>query len=101
MITTSVPQSRKDIPKQYALEQNYPNPFNPTTSIQYALPQASYVKLTVYDILGRTVNVLVNGMQTPGYKSVSFNASQLPSGVYMYRLEAGIYTATKKLLLMK
>ena len=101
MITTSVPQPRKDLPMQYALEQNYPNPFNPTTSIQYALPRASYVKLTIYDILGRAVNVLVNGMQTPGYKSVSFNASQLPSGVYLYRLQAENYTATKKLLLVK
>jgi hypothetical protein len=101
MITTSVPQPRKDLPMQYALEQNYPNPFNPTTSIKYALPQASYVKLTIYDILGRAVNVLVNGMQPPGYKSVSFNGSQLPSGVYLYRLQAGTYSATKKLLLMK
>jgi hypothetical protein len=74
---------------------------DPITCIEYALPQASYVKLTVYDILGRTVNALVNGMQTPGYKWVTFNASQLPSGVYLYRIEAGTYSATKKLLLMK
>jgi hypothetical protein len=100
-VVLGVPQTKGDIPTSFELAQNYPNPFNPTTTIQYALPQASNVRLIVYDILGRTVSILVNGMETPGYKSVTFDASQLPSGVYIYRIEAGTHTATKKLLLMK
>jgi hypothetical protein len=74
------------IPEQYSLSQNYPNPFNATTTISYALPSASFVNLSVYDISGRKVAELVNGMRDAGVQQVTFDGSELPSGVYIYRL---------------
>jgi hypothetical protein len=90
-----------EIPDAYALEQNYPNPFNPVTSISYALPVSGEVLLTVFNMLGQEVAVLVNEMQEPGDKTVSFDASNLPSGVYTYRITAGTFTDVKKMLLIK
>ncbi len=87
--------------RNYELFQNYPNPFNPSTTIRYELPKAIHVTLTIYDILGRKVATLVNGVEEPGYKSVHWDASEMASGVYFYRLQAGSYTETKKLLLLK
>ena len=89
------------LPNQYSLEQNYPNPFNPTTTIEFKLPETSHVTLKVYDILGREVASLVNEVKTSGNYKVYFNASNLASGVYFYRIEAGKFIATKKLLLLK
>jgi hypothetical protein len=88
-------------PKAFTLGQNYPNPFNPTTVITYQIPTASYVSLKVYDILGREVALLVNENQITGYYNITFNARNLPSGVYFYRMNAGNYTSVKKLVLMK
>ena len=79
----------------------YPNPFNPQTTIRYGLPEASYVKLVVYDVLGRQVRVLVDGAREAGTHEVTFDASSLPSGMYVYRIEAGPYAATRTMLLMK
>lgn len=90
-----------EIPQAYNLCQNYPNPFNPSTLISYQLPENVFVTLKVFDVLGREVETLVNERQNAGNHSVQFNASKLISGVYFYRLEAGIYLATKKLLLLK
>ena len=87
--------------KKFGLSQNFPNPFNPSTVIGYQLPVNTMVTLKIYDVLGRDVQTLVNERQTAGSYSVTFNAATLPSGVYFYRLEAGTYTATKKLLLLK
>ncbi len=89
------------VPKQFALEQNYPNPFNPTTMIRYELPLASAVSLKVYDVLGREVATLVNERQEAGAYSIPFNATALSSGIYFYRLQAGNFVATKKMMLVK
>lgn len=88
-------------PNQYSLSQNFPNPFNPTTTIAYQLPTSIHVTLRVYDILGRNEQTLVDGRQSAGSHFVTFNAANLPSGVYLYRLEAGTYHDTKKFLLLK
>ncbi len=88
-------------PNQFALQQNYPNPFNPTTVINYELPKATYVRLVVYDMLGREVATLVNGTQDAGYKSIQFSAANLPSGIYTYRLTAGTFVEVKKMLMLK
>jgi len=85
----------------YALHQNYPNPFNPITTIAYALPERSHVNLTIYDMLGREVVVLVDGFRNSGFQEVVFDASNLASGIYLYRLQAGDFNATGKMVLMK
>jgi hypothetical protein len=89
-------------PKEFNLKQNYPNPFNPTTTIGYDLPSSSQVTLKVYDLLGREVATLVNArQQSAGQHQVSFDASRLSSGMYIYRLESNSFTATKKMMLIK
>jgi photosystem II stability/assembly factor-like uncharacterized protein len=88
------------IPRAYQLNQNYPNPFNPSTTIRYGLPQKSQVTLKVYNTLGQLVTTLVNGEQGAGYHEVRFDGSNLASGVYFYRLQAGNFVQTKKLLLL-
>ncbi len=89
------------IPIEFKLNQNYPNPFNPTTKISYALPEAANVRLVVYNLLGAEVAELVNSEQSVGIHEVQFNAGMLSSGIYIYKISAGKYTATKKLILMK
>jgi len=90
------------VPNQYKLRQNFPNPFNPTTQIVFDLPKAGEVTLTVYDMTGRVVATLVNGYKTAGRYDVTFDGTNLASGAYIYRLEAGrIFVETKKLLLVK
>ena len=89
------------IPREYKLAQNYPNPFNPSTKISFALPKAGNVELKIYDILGREVMTLVNEFRTAGSYTVDFNAANLASGVYFYRIKSGDFTNTKKMVLMK
>ncbi len=91
----------QDVPTHFYLEQNYPNPFNPTTVVSYQLPVTSEVRLLVYDLLGRQVAVLVDETKGPGHYTATFNASGLSSGVYFYRLFAGDFVATKRLMLMR
>ncbi len=88
-------------PNSYALEQNYPNPFNPSTTIKYSLPSNSTVSLKVYNLVGQEVATLINSYQSSGEYTVSFNASNLSSGVYFYRLESGSFNVVKKMLLIK
>jgi hypothetical protein len=91
----------KEIPITYSLMQNYPNPFNPTTKIQYLLPVVSRVRLSVYNSLGQEVMQLVNENQSAGKYIVDFNAQNLSSGVYFYRLQTSKFVDTKKMSLLK
>jgi len=88
-------------PTIFALSQNYPNPFNPATTISYDVPKSGIVALKVYDVLGREVALLVNEQKQPGSYRVKFDGSSLSSGVYFYRLQAGSFVDTKKLVLLK
>jgi len=95
------PNLSPEKPISFKLAQNYPNPFNPTTHITYQLPTLSDVKLEVFDVLGRKVASLVNTTQPAGTYSITFNASNLASGIYFYRLQAGSFVETKKMMLLK
>ena len=90
-----------EIPLVFSLSQNFPNPFNPTTIINYTIPTRSHVTLSVFNTLGQKVTELVNGEKEAGDYSVTFDASGLASGVYLYRMQAGSFVETKKLVLMK
>ena len=97
---TDVPAS-DELPKGMELDQNYPNPFNPATVVSYTLGQASHVRLAVYDLLGSEVAVLVNETKTPGRYNVTFEAGELASGVYLYRLLVGDHVQTRKMVLIR
>ena len=86
---------------EYSLEQNYPNPFNPNTTIKFSITGEVWVNLTVFNILGEKVKDLKNEMMKPGYYEVEFEASHLASGVYLYKIKAGDFVQTKKMILMK
>ena len=102
---TAIDVSRETLPQTFQLSQNYPNPFNPTTSIRYMVSSITNVKLTVYDILGREIAVLVNEEKPAGTYEVTFNVSNLSSGTYFYRLTAtsptGEFVLTKKMILLR
>jgi hypothetical protein len=89
------------VPTSTELKGNYPNPFNPQTTIFYALAEDIHVKISVINVMGQEVKILVDANQTAGYKSVSFEGSDLPSGIYFYRINAGSYATVKKMVLMK
>jgi hypothetical protein len=101
VVVTSVMDQTPDVPKVFALEQNYPNPFNPKTEVRFQVPGASDVNITVYDMLGRKVAVLVNERKLPGRYEVTFDGSRLASGTYFYRMAAGDFVQTRKLILLK
>jgi hypothetical protein len=90
-----------DLPSEFALMKNYPNPFNAQTVIDYQLPTTSDVKLEIYNLLGKKVATLVDGHQEAGYKSVTWDASEVSSGIYFYKLNAGEYTETMRMTLIK
>jgi len=98
---TPVKENPKALPSQLALAQNYPNPFNATTMIEYALPQSSYVKLNVYNALGEEVAVLVDGEQNVGSHSIAFHGENLQNGIYYYRLAAGAFSQSGKMIVVK
>jgi len=96
-----VDEKVSEFPSSFQLDQNYPNPFNPSTTIKYSIPDEGYVKLAVYNMLGEEVATIVNGTQKAGRYEVVFDASKLSSGVYVYRIEAGSFVSSKKLMLLK
>jgi hypothetical protein len=97
------PQSVEDegIPLEFGLEQNFPNPFNPGTKIKFSIKSEEFVTLDIYNTTGELLTTLVNATMLPGKYSISFDASSLPSGVYLYRITAGSFTQTRKMLLLK
>jgi len=104
--STTLNKEAAAMPTEFSLSQSYPNPFNPTCVIAYALPTDCQVKLVVYNLLGQRVKVLVDEHQDAGYKSVTWNGrddhgKELASGIYFYRIEAGSFVQSKKMLLMK
>lgn len=98
---TGVDPTGASVPGGYRLEQNFPNPFNPSTTIEYALPRTENVRLTVYDVLGRQVGILVNEEKPAGTYRVTFEAKGLPSGTYFYALKAGSFSITKTMVVVK
>jgi hypothetical protein len=91
----------KALPTSFFLMQNYPNPFNPATTISFSLPSKSFISLKIFDLLGKEVATIVSGEMSAGSYSKQWNASTFSSGIYFYRLQAGKFTETKKLVLMK
>jgi hypothetical protein len=103
---TGVKKDQSGIPEEFCLFQNYPNPFNPVTTIEYRIPAAGTsrdlsVQLKIYDLLGQEVATLVNEQQSAGSYEVKFDASNLASGIYLYKIQAGEFTSVKKLMLLK
>ena len=91
----------EEFPNTYELGSNYPNPFNPITTITYSLPRAEYVRLDVYDVAGKHVQTLVDGVMRSGSHSVVFDGSQLSSGLYLYTLQTSEFRSTKRMTLVK
>ena len=94
-------EDKQIMPKQFKLDQNYPNPFNPSTVISFTVAKAQMVNISIFNIIGQRVATLVNQMYAPGAYSVQFNAGNMPSGIYFYRLTSNDYVAIKKMILMK
>ncbi len=101
-MVTSVEQLEDEfVPTEFRLEQNYPNPFNPSTTIRFALPKTSNVTIKIYDVLGRQVATLVDEKYQPGVYKVIFEAGELASGLYIYRIQTQSFTQSRKLMLLK
>jgi hypothetical protein len=100
-LTVTDVQVEQGIPARYSISQNYPNPFNPTTKIIFALPQRSFTKLIMYDLLGREAQILINKELEAGYHEMNINGNNFPSGVYFYRIQSGAFIQTKKMILIK
>jgi hypothetical protein len=100
-LTFVVDHNNSNMPDKFILEQNYPNPFNPTTKIKYSVPLLSNVQVNIFDVLGNEIETLVNAEKTAGNYELIWNAINLPSGVYFYKIRAGDFVQTKKMILLK
>jgi hypothetical protein len=102
IIISDIKENGNDLtPEEFKLSQNYPNPFNPSTTIKYAVPTNEFVNLTVYNVLGKVISILVNEQKPAGNYEILFKASELPSGIYFYKLATSDFTSTKKMILLK
>jgi hypothetical protein len=101
VIVTGLRESNNQLPLEYALYQNYPNPFNPSTTVRYDLPRATFVTLTIFDVLGRQISTIVEEKKPAGTYQVNVYLPNLPSGVYFYRIQAHDYVKTKKFILLR
>ena len=99
--TVSIQQISNELPSEFSLEQNYPNPFNPMTNVKIQMPNSGFVKLAVFDITGKEVAVLINRELSTGTYKIYFDASNLATGVYFYRMQTNGFTQTKKMLMIK
>lgn len=100
-LIVDVQERLPNAPRQFSLSQNYPNPFNPTTTIQFRVPRSEFVTLKIYDLLGREMTTLVNDRKSPGKYSITWNAMGFASGVYLYRIQAGNFHETRRLVLLR
>lgn len=101
IIVTGIEEERTEVPNEFLLTQNYPNPFNPLTTFEYQVPELTFVNIKIYNVLGHELRTLVNEEQNAGSYKINFEAGNLPSGVYFYRIQAGDFINTKKMLLLK
>jgi len=101
LLAIGIQQISSEIPMGFSLSQNYPNPFNPATKLKFQVPYSENVRIAIYDALGKEVEVLVNKQLTPGTYETDWDASKFSSGIYYYRMTAGKYTDTKKMILVK
>ena len=99
--TTSISDENATLFESYALEQNYPNPFNPSTVIKYDLIKSGVTKISIYDSNGRLISQILNRMMSAGHHELEFDGSDLPSGVYIYTLESGNFSTSKKMILLR
>ncbi len=99
--TTDVEEYYENVPNEFNLSQNYPNPFNPSTKITYTIPELSFITLKVYDVMGNEISSLVNEEKAAGIYEAEFDVANLPSGIYFYRLKAGSFVKTKKMVLLR
>jgi hypothetical protein len=99
--TLDINRIGNEVPALYSLEQNYPNPFNPKTNIRYSIPENSFVTLKIFDLLGREIKTLVNQNQISGKYSITFDMSGYASGLYLYKIQAGNFSDTRKMILIK
>src|SRR5690606_42125612 len=100
-IPTNILTNLSNAPQEYSLSQNYPNPFNPATMIEFSIPSESYIKLKVYDIMGREVSILAQGIHNEGIYRTAFDGSAMASGIYIYKIETENFNLSKKMILMK
>jgi hypothetical protein len=100
-LSVGINNESNTVPAEFSLHQNYPNPFNPSTSIRYYVPVNSHVSIKVFDVTGKQIMELVNGVKQAGIYETSFDAANLASGIYFYRMEAGKFSSVMKMILIK